>query len=137
VQSVDSLKLLNRLNRCAAQAEKKLSILLQCNTGADPNKHGFSVDEMEAALEAAVAAESLQVDGLMTIAPLDDDLDVAKAAFEGLRDLRDRLSGEYKLPLTELSMGMTGDLEVAIAAGSTQIRVGTALYGVRELRLES
>ena len=137
VQSVDSLKLLNRLNRCAEQAEKKLSILLQCNTGADPNKHGFSVDEMEAALEAAVAAESLQVDGLMTIAPLDDDLDVAKAAFEGLRDLRDRLSVEYKLPLTELSMGMTGDLEVAIAAGSTQIRVGTALYGVRELRLES
>ena len=137
VQSVDSLKLLNHLNRCAAQAEKKLSILLQCNTGADPNKHGFSVGEMKAALEAAVAAESLQVDGLMTIAPLDDDLDVAKAAFEGLRDLRDQLSVEYKLPLTELSMGMTGDLEVAIAAGSTQIRVGTALYGVRELRLES
>jgi uncharacterized pyridoxal phosphate-containing UPF0001 family protein len=57
---------------------------------------------------------------------------VAKAAFEGLRELRDRLSVEYKLPLTELSMGMTGDLEVAIAAGSTQIRVGTALYGIRE-----
>ena len=92
---------------------------------------------MEAALEAAVAAESLQVDGLMTIAPLDDDLDVAKAAFEGLRDLRDRLSAAYQLPLTELSMGMTGDLEVAIAAGSTQIRVGTALYGVRELRAET
>jgi uncharacterized pyridoxal phosphate-containing UPF0001 family protein len=49
-----------------------------------------------------------------------------------LRELRDRLSVEYKLPLTELSMGMTGDLEVAIAAGSTQIRVGTALYGIRE-----
>ncbi len=130
VQSVDSLKLLNRLNRCAEQNEKTLSILLQCNTGADPNKHGFSIGEMEAALEAAVAAESLQVDGLMTIAPLDDDLDVAKAAFEGLRDLRDRLSAAYQLPLTELSMGMTGDLEVAIAAGSTQIRVGTALYGV-------
>lgn len=131
VQSVDSLKLLNRLNRCAEQAGKTLSILLQCNTGADPNKHGFSVGEMKAALEAAVAAEFLQVDGLMTIAPLDDDLAVAKAAFEGLRDLRDRLSAEYKLPLTELSMGMTGDLEVAIAAGSTQIRVGSALYGAR------
>jgi len=137
VQSVDSLKLLNRLNRCAEQTGKTFSILLQCNTGADPNKHGFSVDEIEAALEAAVAAESLQVDGLMTIAPLDDDLDVAKAAFEGLRDLRDRLSAAYQLPLTELSMGMTGDLEVAIAAGSTQIRVGTALYGIRELRPES
>lgn len=136
VQSVDSVKLLNRLNRCAGEAGKTLSILLQCNTGADPNKHGFSVGEMEAALEAALAAEHLQVDGLMTIAPLDDDLAIAKAAFEGLSDLRDRLSAKYDVPLAELSMGMTGDLEVAIAAGSTQIRVGTALYGIRELRLE-
>jgi pyridoxal phosphate enzyme (YggS family) len=131
VQSVDSLKLLNRLNRCAEQAGKTLSILLQCNTGEDPNKHGFSVGEMEAALQAALAAEYLHVDGLMTIAPLDDDLDVAKAAFEGLRDLRDKLSAQYSVPLPELSMGMTGDLEVAIAAGATQIRVGTALYGAR------
>jgi pyridoxal phosphate enzyme (YggS family) len=131
VQSVDSLKLLNRLNRCAEQAGKTLSILLQCNTGEDPNKHGFCVGEMEAALEAALAAEHLRVDGLMTIAPLDDNPDVAKAAFEGLRDLRDRLSARYAVPLSELSMGMTGDLEVAIAAGSTQIRVGTALYGAR------
>ncbi|CAA6689628.1 MULTISPECIES: YggS family pyridoxal phosphate-dependent enzyme [unclassified Lentimonas] len=131
VQSVDSLKLLNRLNRCAEQLGKTLSVLLQCNTGEDPNKHGFCVGEMEGALEAALAAANLQVDGLMTIAPLDDNPDVAKAAFEGLRDLRDRLSAQYGLPLAELSMGMTGDLESAIAAGSTQIRVGTALYGAR------
>jgi pyridoxal phosphate enzyme (YggS family) len=131
VQSVDSLKLLNRLNRYAGEAGKTLPILLQCNTGADPNKHGFSVSNMEAALEAALAAQHLRVDGLMTIAPLDDDPDVAKAAFEGLRELRDRLAAKYSVPLAELSMGMTGDLEVAIAAGSTQIRVGTALYGAR------
>lgn len=131
VQSVDSLKLLNRLNRCAGEAGKTLSILLQCNTGEDPNKHGFCVEEMEVALEAALMAEHLKVDGLMTIAPLNDDLDVAKAAFEGLRDLRDRLSEKYATPLLELSMGMTGDLEVAIAAGATQIRVGTALFGER------
>jgi uncharacterized pyridoxal phosphate-containing UPF0001 family protein len=68
----------------------------------------------------------------MTIAPLDDDPDVAKFAFERLRELRDRLSERFGLPLAELSMGMTGDLEAAIAAGSTQIRVGTALYGARQ-----
>jgi uncharacterized pyridoxal phosphate-containing UPF0001 family protein len=67
----------------------------------------------------------------MTIAPLDQDPAVARAAFEDLRELRDRLSEQYSLPLAELSMGMTGDLELAIAAGSTQIRVGTALYGAR------
>ncbi len=131
IQSVDSLKLLQRLNRCAGEAGKTLPVLLQCNTGEDPNKFGFRVGEMELALETALGAEHLQVDGLMTIAPLDDDLDVAKAAFEGLRRLRDDLAGKFSMELPELSMGMTGDLEVAIAAGSTQIRVGTALYGSR------
>ena len=131
VQSVDSLKLLNRLNRCAGEVSKQLPVLLQCNTGADPNKYGFSVAQMEAALEAALASEHLVVEGLMTIAPLDQNPAVARAAFEDLRELRDRLSEQYSLPLAELSMGMTGDLELAIAAGSTQIRVGTALYGAR------
>lgn len=128
---MDSLKLLNRLNRCAGEVSKQLPVLLQCNTGADPNKYGFSVAQMEAALEAALASEHLVVEGLMTIAPLDQDPAVARAAFEDLRELRDRLSEQYSLPLAELSMGMTGDLELAIAAGSTQIRVGTALYGAR------
>ncbi len=132
IQSVDSLKLLRRLDRFAGEQGKTLPILLQCNTGEDPNKYGFSVDEAPSVLEAALGAEHLQVDGLMTIAPLDDDPDVARAAFDRLRELRDRLSERFEVPLTELSMGMTGDLEAAIAAGSTQIRVGTALYGERE-----
>ncbi len=131
IQSVDSLKLLQRLDRQSGEAGKQLSILLQCNTGEDPNKFGFRVGEMEAVLEQALGLEHIQVDGLMTIAPLDDDLEVASAAFEGLRELRDQLASRFAVALPELSMGMTGDLEVAIAAGSTQIRVGTALYGSR------
>jgi pyridoxal phosphate enzyme (YggS family) len=131
IQSVDSLKLINRLSSHAEQAGKSLPILIQCNAGKDPNKYGFSVDEMEPALEVALASKNLQVDGLMTIAPLSDNPDVAKAAFDILRDLRDRLAAKFGVPLPELSMGMTGDMEVAIAAGSTQVRVGTALYGPR------
>lgn len=131
IQSVDSLKLIDRLDRYAELAGKSLSILIQCNTGKDPKKYGFSVDEMEPAFEAALTAKNLKVDGLMTIAPFSEDPDVAKAAFEGLRELRDQLAERYKVSLPELSMGMTGDLEAAIAAGSTQIRVGTALYGPR------
>lgn len=131
IQSVDSIKLLNRLNHFAEQSAKLLPILLQCNTGADPNKYGFKVDEMEAAIESALEAKHLKIDGLMTIAPLAEDPSIAKSAFDELRQLRDHLSANYKLPLAELSMGMTGDLEIAIAAGSTQIRVGTALYGAR------
>ncbi|NBB79184.1 MAG: YggS family pyridoxal phosphate-dependent enzyme, partial [Verrucomicrobia bacterium] len=87
IQSVDSLKLMRRLDRFAGEAGKALPILLQCNTGEDPNKYGFAADEMASALEAALGLEHLRVDGLMTIAPLDDNPDVAKAAFERLREL--------------------------------------------------
>ncbi|MEO0509184.1 MAG: YggS family pyridoxal phosphate-dependent enzyme [Verrucomicrobiota bacterium] len=132
IQSVDSAKILNRLQRFSEEADKVLPILIQCNTGKDPNKYGFPVDAMDVAVENALQASHLRLDGLMTIAPLDDDPDVAKAAFESLRDLRDRLAAKFGVPLSELSMGMTGDLEIAIAAGSTQIRVGTALYGARD-----
>ena len=131
IQSVDSLKLIKHLNHHAEVLEKRLSILIQCNTGNDPNKTGFSVEEMEQAVEATLESKNLQLEGLMTIAPLSDDPDVAKAAFEKLRELRDCLASAYKAPLPELSMGMTGDLEAAIAAGSTQVRIGTALYGSR------
>lgn len=132
IQSVDSLKLLRRLDRFAGESGKVLPILLQFNTGEDPNKYGFGVAEASTVLEAALGMGQIRVDGLMTIAPLDENPDVAKAAFERLRELRDGLSDQFGVPLSELSMGMTGDLESAIAAGSTQIRVGTALYGRRE-----
>ncbi len=137
IQSVDSLKLLERLDRLAGEAGKTLPILLQCNAGADPRKYGFMVDAMEGAMERALAAEHLKVEGLMTIAPLDDAPEVAAQCFERLRDLRDELSARYGVELRELSMGMTDDLEAAIAAGSTQIRVGTALYGSRAAAADS
>ena len=131
VQSVDSAKLLRRLDRFAGERGRELPVLLQCNTGEDPDKYGFAADGVEAALEAALAAGHLRVEGLMTIAPLDDDPDVARRAFDRLRELRDALAPGFGVTLPELSMGMTGDLEAAIAAGSTQIRVGTALFGER------
>ena len=131
IQSVDSLKLLRRLDRFSGELGKQLPILLQFNTGEDPNKYGFAACDAAQALETALSTDNLQVDGLMTIAPLDEDPEVARAAFEKLRDLRDRLAERFSLPLLELSMGMTQDLEAAIAAGSTQIRVGTALFGAR------
>ena len=132
IQSVDSLKLLRRLDRFAADAGKVLPILIQCNAGEDQDKYGFPADSMEEAVEAALQSGALKLEGFMTIAPLDDDPRVAQMTFETLRDLRDALAERCGCPLPELSMGMTGDLEAAIAAGSTQIRVGTALYGARE-----
>jgi len=131
IQSVDSLKLLRRLDRFAGEQGKSLAILLQCNTGQDPKKFGFSVEEADSVLETALKLEHLKVEGFMTVAPLDEDSDLARVAFDRLRTLRDALAERFGVSLPELSMGMTDDLEAAIAAGSTQIRVGTALYGER------
>lgn len=131
VQSVDSVKLVNHLDRAAAAAGKVLPILLQINAGQDPAKFGAEPTDAPALLEAALAAGALRVDGLMTIAPLSDDPDVARRTFVNLRTIRDELAGRFGTPLCELSMGMSGDLQAAIEAGSTQVRVGTALFGTR------
>lgn len=132
IQSVDSAKLVRRLDGIASEHGKVLPILLQVNAGKDPAKYGVSPDEVERLLEVAVEASQLEVDGLMTIAPFDDNPDTARRCFARLRETRDRLAEDWKLPLSVLSMGMTGDLEAAITEGSTQIRVGTALFGERE-----
>ena len=131
IQSVDRVKLLNALDRHAAEMEKKLPVLLQVNTGEDPRKFGAASAGAASLLEAALQCPHLRVEGLMTIAPLDEDRSVALSAFARLRTLRDQLCESFAIPLPELSMGMSGDLEEAIKAGSTCLRVGSALYGPR------
>lgn len=132
VQSVDSEKLLNHLDRAAAELGKTLPVLLQINAGRDPAKFGAELEDAPRLLELALARKNLRVDGFMTIAPLSDDPDVAVRTFVALRELRDRLAPQTGVPLRELSMGMSGDFAAAIAAGSTLVRVGTALFGTRE-----
>jgi pyridoxal phosphate enzyme (YggS family) len=132
IQSVDSEKLLRLLDRAAAEAGKILPVLLQINAGRDPAKFGAELEDAPRLLETALAQGNLRVEGLMTIAPLSDDTSVALRTFNTLRELRDRLAGETGAPLRELSMGMSGDYADAIAAGSTQVRIGTALFGSRE-----
>ncbi len=131
IQSVDRAKLIARLDACLREDEPALPILLQVNTGEDEAKFGASVAEAPRLLEAALAAGSLRVDGLMTIAPLARDPEVARRAFACLRELRDELAARFGVALPELSMGMTGDLPEAIREGSTCVRVGTALFGER------
>lgn len=132
VQSVDSVKLLHHLDRAAGELGKVLPVLLQINAGHDPAKFGAEPEAAPGLLEAAQQCAHLRVDGLMTIAPLSDDPAVAQRTFANLREIRDRLAAQAGTPLRELSMGMSGDLEAAIAAGSTLVRVGTALFGTRE-----
>lgn len=136
VQSVDSEKLLNHLDRAAGELGKILPVLLQINAGQDPAKFGAETDDAARLLDAALAKPHLRVDGLMTIAPLGatpaETAAHAARTFAALRGLRDTLAARSGRPLAELSMGMTADLEAAVAAGSTLVRVGTALYGARD-----
>ncbi len=129
IQSVDSPKLLLHLDRAAEELGRQVAILLQINAGHDPNKFGAEPADAPRLLEAALARPHLRVDGLMTIAPLADDPAVARRTFAALRELRDQLARQFAVPLPELSMGMTSDLDSAIAEGSTLVRVGTALFG--------
>jgi pyridoxal phosphate enzyme (YggS family) len=132
VQSVDSEKLLTQLDRAAGEIGRPLSILLQINAGHDPAKFGAEIEDAPALLDGALAKKNLRVDGLMTIAPLSSDPAVATRTFSNLRELRDQLAASRGVSLRVLSMGMSGDFVAAIAAGSTIVRVGTALFGARE-----
>ena len=131
IQSVDSEKLLRMLDRAAAEAGRILPVLLQINAGNDPAKFGVEPADAAALLETALTQSHLRVDGLMTIAPLADDPAVARRTFANLRVIRDELANRFGTPLRELSMGMSDDLDAAVAEGSTLVRVGTALYGTR------
>ena len=131
VQSVDSEKLLNHLDSAAAALGKTLPVLLQINAGRDPAKFGAEIEDAPRLLECALGKKNLRIDGFMTIAPLSEDPAVAVRTFETLRTLRDDLAARFGTPLRELSMGMSGDFEAAVLAGSTQVRVGSALYGTR------
>ena len=131
IQSVDSEKLVGVLAKATAARAQPFPILLQINAGLDPAKFGADPEQAARLLESALAQKTLRVEGLMTIAPLSTDPDVARRTFSHLRELRDQLAHRFQVPLPELSMGMSGDLSEAVAAGSTQVRVGSALFGHR------
>ncbi|MBE7536975.1 MAG: YggS family pyridoxal phosphate-dependent enzyme [Opitutaceae bacterium] len=131
IQSVDSEKLVRALQREAAAIGKILPILLQVNSGNDPAKFGIDPEDAPGLIEGALQQPNLRVEGLMTIAPLSEDSEVARRTFSRLREIRDELCARFSVALPELSMGMSSDMEIAIAEGSTQVRVGSALFGAR------
>jgi pyridoxal phosphate enzyme (YggS family) len=135
VDSVDSLRLAEKLNQAAQQTNKKLSVLIEINVGGEESKSGVAPDssELEELLQGLTQLDHLQVRGLMTIPPFTEDPQNSRPYFRRLRELRDIIAAR-KLPRIEmdvLSMGMSHDFEVAIEEGSTCVRVGTAIFGER------
>jgi pyridoxal phosphate enzyme (YggS family) len=132
--SVDSVRLAERLNEAAGRLGKRLPVLIEVKLSTEETKAGLEPESAEAAelLERLPDLEHLQARGLMTIAPWGVAEDVTRVCFRSLRELRDKWSaGHPKLDLSVLSMGMSGDFALAIEEGATRIRVGTALFGKR------
>ena len=130
VHTLDREALGAALERGAAAAGRRLEVLVQVNTSGEAQKGGVAPEQAAALLEAARAWHHLRVRGLMTIPAPADDPERSRPAFAALRALRDALRPDHP-DLAELSMGMSGDFEVAIEEGATIIRVGTALFGPR------
>lgn len=136
IHAVDSLKLAAYLDGIAAELALKPKIFLQVNQAGEASKGGFGEDELRRDFVSLCALEHVSIVGLMTIPPASDDLLDAKQWFRRLRLLRDSLEGEFSVALPFLSMGMSGDFEVAVEEGATHVRVGSAIFGSREHRIE-
>jgi pyridoxal phosphate enzyme (YggS family) len=131
IHSVDGEPLARELDRRAAATGVRQSILLQVNVSDEASKHGVPVGDAEALLAVVSRLEHLEPRGLMTIPPWSEDPEASRPWLTRLRALRDRLRERSGLALPDLSMGMTGDFEVAVEEGATLVRIGTALFGER------
>ncbi len=130
IHSLDSVELAEALNNYSDKQGKKQRVLVQVKLSDEITKHGIPERDVMQLVKKVNEMENLQLDGLMTIPPFFDDIEKTRPYFRKLRELRDKLSSEG-LDLPELSMGMSGDFEVAIEEGSTMVRVGTAIFGER------
>lgn len=128
IHSVESEKLLDVLDRESEKLGITAEILLEANISGEESKYGAGPTALPGLLRAALAKKSLRVVGLMTMAPLDTDPESARPVFRALRKNREQLSHKFGVPLPHLSMGMTGDFEVAVEEGATLVRIGTALF---------
>ncbi|MCX6885655.1 MAG: YggS family pyridoxal phosphate-dependent enzyme [Verrucomicrobiota bacterium] len=131
VQSVDSLELAEELNKKADQASRTLPILLEVNIVGEASKFGYKPEKLLADLNAINNLRRLEIHGLMTIPPWTPVPEKVRPVFAKLRALKEECEQLLGAPLPHLSMGMSGDFEVAIEEGSTMVRIGTALFGER------
>jgi hypothetical protein len=134
VETVDREKIANELQRCAQEEGKRLDVMVQVDLAGEATKSGAHPDQARRLIETVAACENLRCVGLMTMPPFFDDPEGARPTFVELRRLRDRLqsSAPQGVELKELSMGMSGDFEVAVEEGATLVRIGTALFGPRQ-----
>lgn len=133
IHSVDSLELVEAIDREAGRIGKKQRILIEVNISGEESKFGCSPEAAIDLIKSAGSRNNLQIEGLMTMAPFTDDKELIHSVFRGLRELRDNIAGRQipNVSMKHLSMGMSQDFEIAIAEGATLLRIGTAIFGGR------
>lgn len=134
IQSVDSLKLAEEINTCADKAAKTMPILLEVNVAGEATKFGYRPSQLLEEFMTLNALRRIEIHGLMGMAPWTPEPEKARAVFRRLRELKQECERILGAPLPHLSMGMSGDFEVAVEEGATLVRIGTALFGDRPPR---
>ena len=131
IQSVDSLSLAREISKRAEAAARTLPVMLEVNIAGEGSKFGYAPENLLAELKELNALPRLEIQGLMTVPPWTSDPEKARPHFRRLRELKAQAETVLGAPLSHLSMGMSGDFEIAIAEGATLVRIGTALFGPR------
>jgi pyridoxal phosphate enzyme (YggS family) len=131
IHGVDNLELAQQINRIAGEMGLTANILLEINVSGEATKFGFSPADLRENLEGLLCLPNIRINGLMTMAPYSEDPETARPVFSKLRILRDELAAQSGQALPELSMGMSGDFEVAIQEGATIVRIGSSIFGHR------
>ncbi|RYD40739.1 MAG: YggS family pyridoxal phosphate-dependent enzyme [Verrucomicrobiaceae bacterium] len=136
IHAIDSLRLASYADGIAKELGIFPKVFLQVKIGGELSKGGFEPEVLRAEMEELMRLERLEILGLMCIPPAGPDAESSRAWFTALRDLRDSLEKEFGVGLPSLSMGMSGDYEVAIEEGATHVRVGSAIFGKRAYRVD-
>ncbi len=133
IQSVDRMSIAEEINKHAHIAGKDMPILIEVNVAGEASKHGFRPEELIEQINAINSLPRLEIHGLMTIAPWTPDPEKIRPVFRRLREIKEECEQILEAPMQHLSMGMSGDFEVAIEEGATIVRIGTAIFGPRPI----
>lgn len=136
IHAVDSFKLASHMDEISQELGIFPKVFLQINIGGEASKGGFEPGAVFGEMEALLSLPRLAIIGLMCIPPVTPDAESARPWFASLRLLRDRLESQFNVSLPALSMGMSGDFEIAIEEGATHVRVGSAIFGKRAYRVD-
>ena len=131
IESIDSLALATEVNKWAEKTAKTMRVLLEVNVAGESSKFGYNAERLLEEFLQVNALPRIEIHGLMTVAPWAQDAEKVRPVFRQLRELKAQCERKLGAPLPHLSMGMSGDFEVAIEEGATMVRIGTALFGPR------